>query len=80
MVHKISHGREDEDDLQDLEQDIYLILLEKPVDFVLGLYMRNELNYYLANIIYTQLRSSSSPYYTKYKKLKYTSDPLDENL
>lgn len=77
IIRNISHGFEDENNMRDLEQDIYLILLEKPDKFIEDLYNKQELSFWLANVIYTQIRSSSSPYYKKYKKFLDTSKCLD---
>lgn len=53
--------------LQDLIQDIYEVLLNKPPEFIQGLIDRNEAQYFIASMIYTQLRSKTSPYHRKYR-------------
>ena len=77
IVKNISHGLEDEDDMMDLVQDISIILLSKDDDLIIRLYENNELQYYIANIVYTQLRSTTSPYYRKYKHYRNISTMLD---
>ena len=52
IVKNISHGLEDEDDMMDLVQDISIILLSKDDDLIIRLYENNELQYYIANIVY----------------------------
>lgn len=54
------------DDLADLIQDIYIILLEKDRDFLYGLIDREEIAFYIIRIVRNQLLSSTSPYYRTY--------------
>lgn len=77
IILNISHGRESKENLRDLEQDVYMILLSKPEKFIQKLHENCEMNFWLANIIYTQLRSSTSPYYRNYKKFNDMSKDLD---
>lgn len=69
---------EHHNDLQDLGQYIYLQLLEKDEDLISGLYERKELNFYLANMIYNQLRSKTSPYHRTYRLPRLLSVELTE--
>lgn len=78
IINNISHGREKPSNLEDLENDIYVILLSKPEKFIRQLYENCQINFWLANIIYTQLRSSTSPYYRTYKKFNDMSKDLDK--
>lgn len=59
---------EKEEDLQDLAQEIYLILLEKDGNLIESMYKRDEMNYYISAIITNQVLSNTSPYRTKYTK------------
>lgn len=77
IVKNISHGLEEEDDMLDLIQDISIILLSKDDDLIINLYDKGELTYYIANIVYTQLRSSTSPYYRQYKHYRNITTMLD---
>lgn len=54
------------EDLADLIQDIYIILLEKDRDFLYGLIDREEIAFYIIRIVRNQLLSSTSPYYRTY--------------
>lgn len=54
------------DHLADLVQDIYLILLSKPIDFLYGLMRREEHAFYIIRIVRNQLLSNTSPYYRTY--------------
>lgn len=52
----------------DLVQDIYLLILEKPDDFIENMYERKELGYWLLRVVRNQLLSQNSPYYYTYIK------------
>lgn len=60
-------GTKDED-LKDLEQDIYVELLRKDAALLNDLKEKGELKYFLAKIVKNQIYSKSSPYYRTYKK------------
>jgi hypothetical protein len=54
--------------LDDLSQDIYIQLLEKPPTLIQSLYEKNELHYYIARMLVNNIHSTLSPYYYKYIK------------
>lgn len=54
------------DDLEDLIQDLYIVILEKDPDFLYGLIDREEIAFYIIRIVRNQLLSSTSPYYRTY--------------
>lgn len=61
-------------DNEDLIQDVALVVLEKPPEFISELYDKGQLKYYIARVIMNNLFSASSPYYCKYKKHRNTLD------
>lgn len=61
-------------DNEDLIQDVALVVLEKPPEFISELYYKGQLKYYIARVIMNNLFSASSPYYCKYKKHRNTLD------
>lgn len=63
-------------ELDDLAQDIYVYLLEYDDDKIIGMYERNELDFFIARMITNQYISTSSPFYTKYKKFLNNSNEL----
>lgn len=67
-------------DKDDLIQDIALVVLEKPPEFISELYDKKQLKYYIARVIMNNLFSTSSPYYCKYKKYKNTLDISKLNI
>lgn len=60
--------------LDDLAQDIYISLLEKPPEVIESLYATSSLTYYIARMVTNNIHSSLSPYYYKYlKPLKHST-------
>ena len=55
-------------DIEDLEQEIYMILLEYNKDKIIELYCNNQLKYFIVGIVQRQYNSNTSPFYKKYKK------------
>jgi RNA polymerase sigma factor (sigma-70 family) len=62
----------------DLLNDIILALLEKNNDFTNQLLQDNKVQQYITKAAYIQYNSSTSPFYTQYKKQKWNE--LDEEL
>jgi hypothetical protein len=73
----IINFRVDESDADDLEQEIYQILLEYDENKVIEMYRNKQLKFFLVGEIQRQYFSKTSPYYKKYKKY-YTL--LDANM
>ena len=71
---------EKEEDLKDLISYVYLQLLEKPEELVQGLYQRKELNFFLANIVYNQIRSKTSYFHRTYRLPRLKTKELNENM
>lgn len=72
LLHKLitNIGGSGEDE-KDLEQDLYLSLMEKPEELLAHLAENeDELRYYLARMTLNQVRSKSSPYIQTYKAYK----------
>lgn len=55
-------------DIDDLEQEIYMILLEYKQDKIIEMYNKKQLNYFTVGVIQRQYNSKTSPFYKKYKK------------
>lgn len=53
--------------IQDLVQDIYLSLLEKPTKKITEMYEKNQLKFYITRMVLNNIYSKLSPYYRKYK-------------
>lgn len=72
MVQNIAHQALN-DDLLDLCQMVYLILLEYAEDNLQDLWEHNQMRFFLARIIINQYRSSYSPFHVTIRKLKEKS-------
>jgi hypothetical protein len=66
-----------EQDADDLEQEIYTILLEYDSDKIIEMYSKKQLKFFLVGVIQRQYFSKTSPFYKKYTKY-YTL--VDENV
>lgn len=64
----ITNMRVKSNDIDDLEQEIYMILLEYNRDRIIELYEKKQLRYFIVGIVSRQYNSSTSPFYKKYKK------------
>ena len=62
MAKNISHSGKLSQDLEDLCQMVYLILLEKPEATIVSLWEDNELDFYIAKIVTIQMFSKRSDY------------------
>lgn len=67
MVQNIAHQALN-DDLSDLCQMVYLILLEYDEDKLQDLWEHNQMRFFLASVIVNQYRSSYSPYHIIIRK------------
>ena len=74
-ISKKSFPYEDE-----LSQDIYLSLLEKPSDLIERLYEKKELNYFIVKMVKNNLLSRNSPYYQKYMRWVERKTELTDNI
>lgn len=57
----------DGDWVDDLIQEVYLVLLEKGEEFVSGLIVRKEINFYVSRIIMNMVMSCTSRFYKTYR-------------
>ena len=73
MVQNIAHQALN-DDLSDLCQMVYLILLEYDDDKLQDLWENNQIRFFLARIIVNQYRSSNSPFHILYRKFRTIID------
>ena len=73
MVQNIAHQALN-DDLSDLCQMIYLILLEYDEDKLQDLWEHHQIKFFLARIIVNQYRSSNSPFHLLFRKFNMMVD------
>ena len=56
------------DDWDDLEQEIFIILLDYDKDKIIQMWENKQLKWFIIKLIKNQYFSCNSPYYKKYKK------------
>lgn len=61
---------------KDLCQDLYIELLNKEDKLIVGLYERNEIEYYIRKMILNNVNSVTSPFYKNYEKFRKTTDEI----
>lgn len=61
---------------KDLCQDLYIELLNKDENLIVGLYERNEIEYYIRKMISNNINSSTSPFYKNYEKFRKTTSEI----
>lgn len=69
---------EGDDDLKDLCQDIYVDLFTKSENKLISLYENKQLNFFITKIVYNNIFSKTSRYYTTYKKVKLNKVNINE--
>lgn len=57
-----------QNDIDDLVQEVYVILLEYNRDKIIELYKKKQLKFFIIGILQRQYHSNTSPFYKKYKK------------
>ncbi len=65
-----------EDTLNDLEQDIWLQLLEMDNEKLNQLYQTGQWQFFLTRIVINNIRSNTSPYYRIYRKFSALSEEM----
>ena len=55
-------------DIDDLVQEVYIILLEYNRDKIIELYQKKQLKFFIIGILQRQYHSNTSPFYKKYKR------------
>jgi len=76
MAANIAH-RDLDDNLQDLCQIIYMSLLDKPPERIEELHHRNELNYYISQMIKNQYFTKNSPWHNTFRKHQRMGEQID---
>ncbi|MBR1575872.1 MAG: hypothetical protein IJ654_05410 [Bacteroidales bacterium] len=75
MVQNIAHAPI-ADDLQDLAQMVYIVLLEYDDEKIEDLWENGQINFFIARIILNQYRTSHSPFYDLVRKFRERSEPI----
>lgn len=67
------------DDLRDLCQMVYLILLEYDADKIVELHDKGQMGFFIARIILNQFRSKHSPWHDLIRKPRELADDIDDH-
>lgn len=67
-------------DFSDLAQDLYLSLLLKDEKKIQEMFENDQLNFYIAKMVRNNWYSTTSPFYTMYKKFKEKTEKIDDGL
>ena len=67
-----------DDDLKDLSQDIYIDLYTKSEKKLIDLYNNQQLKFFITRIVFNNVFSHTSRFYTQYKKNKNNKISLDD--
>ena len=76
MVQNIAHARTLSQDLRDLCQMIYVLILSYDPEKIVDLWEHEQINFFLARVIKTNLRSTRSPYAAQITRFRHRSNPL----
>lgn len=58
---------------EDLKQEIFLIVCEMDEEKLIGLFSSGSIKFFIVRIIINQIQSVSSPFYKKYRKIKFNN-------
>lgn len=67
-------------DIEELSQDIYLDLLTKSPELIIGLYERNELKFFITKMVRNNLFSKNSPFYMKYGRWNERRSEITQDI
>lgn len=67
------------DDLRDLCQMVYVILLEYDADKIVELHDKGQMGFFIARIILNQFRSKHSPWHDLIRKPRELADDIDDH-
>ncbi|QDP58535.1 MAG: hypothetical protein Unbinned175contig1000_31 [Prokaryotic dsDNA virus sp.] len=77
ILDKIKGVTKNHQDTEDLLQDCILAFLQKGPDYTTRILKDGKVQHYLVRMAYIQFNSSTSPFYTKYRKASRQSNPIE---
>ena len=80
ILNKFKAVTRNHQDTQDLLQDCVLNFLEKGSDYTNQVLQDDKVQHYLVRMAHIQFNSSTSPFYTQYKKASLKSKEIDESV
>lgn len=79
IVNNIGRRGQRRHNLDDLCQDIYLALMERPTSLLKRLNDTGDIRWYVARMVMNQIHSGTSPYYKIYRKPSVSSRDLPKD-
>ena len=76
----VTHSPTMTQNLSDLVQSIYLVLLEYDREKVEDMWESGSLGFFIVNVIKRQWFSKNSPYYKTYRRFSAASVPIDTRI
>jgi DNA-directed RNA polymerase specialized sigma24 family protein len=76
-VKAVTKGHQNTDDLLN---DLVLVLLEKPIDYQMDLLTKNKIQHWFTSSAQIQFKSTTSPFWYKYKKFQSETCEVQEWL
>ena len=76
MVQNIAHARALSQDLRDLCQMVYTVILTYDADKIVDLWENDQINFFLARVIRTNLNSPRSPYAAQITRFRRRSTQM----
>lgn len=77
ILNKVKGVTKNHQDTEDLLQDCILAFLEKGPDYTSKVLNDGKVQHYLIRMTHIQFNSSTSPFYTKYRKASRKSNPIE---
>lgn len=78
LIKKIGAG-ENEENLNDLELDIYLYLCEYEEEKLFKIWESGDFNFWMSRVICNQIHSATSKYFATYKRMPLKSTEMPTN-
>lgn len=76
MLRKMTRSARLTDDLKDLAQMVYLIILDYPEDKLLDLWKSGHIRFFIARVIMNQLHGTRNAFYYAHRKFRAMTCPL----
>lgn len=71
---------EESNNLQDIEQDLYILLIQLPEELLQEMYNNGKLLHWISATLRRQIRSVNSYYYKKYKDFHNRTTDINEHI
>lgn len=76
MLRKMTRSARLSDDLKDMAQMVYLIVLDYPEDKLQALWDSGHIRYFIARVLLNQLRGTRNEFYYAFRKFRSMTCPI----